>query len=78
MVGPSGPDLPLARLPPCPNASTLGLPCTLICMQFMQQRGYNAWSPVQRYFVDEQVAAVEANRTLQFTGLDSGACCGRV
>mmetsp|Transcript_1602 Transcript_1602/g.3927 ORF Transcript_1602/g.3927 Transcript_1602/m.3927 type:complete len:263 (-) Transcript_1602:404-1192(-) len=42
--------------------------------QFLQQRGYNAWSPAQRYFVEgDHVVAAEANRTLQFTGLDSGS-----
>ncbi|KXZ48631.1 hypothetical protein GPECTOR_26g534 [Gonium pectorale] len=39
-----------------------------------QLRGYNAWSPAQRYFVEgDHVVAAEANRTFQFTGLDSGS-----
>lgn len=39
-----------------------------------QRRAYNAWSPAQRYFVEGQhVIDAEANRTLQFTGLDSGS-----
>ncbi|EFJ45848.1 NADH:ubiquinone oxidoreductase ND3 subunit [Volvox carteri f. nagariensis] len=39
-----------------------------------QHRAYNAWSPAQRYFVEgDHVIAAEANRTFQFTGLDSGS-----
>ncbi|GLC39096.1 NADH:ubiquinone oxidoreductase subunit 3 [Pleodorina starrii] len=39
-----------------------------------QRRAYNAWSPAQRYFVEgDHVIAAEANRTFQFTGLDSGS-----
>ncbi|MEW5316294.1 MAG: hypothetical protein WDW38_007674 [Sanguina aurantia] len=35
---------------------------------------YNAHSPAQRYFVEgDHVIAAELNRTLQFTGLDSGS-----
>eukprot|EP00983_Pelagomonas_calceolata_P093935 1157831-Pelagomonas_calceolata.AAC.4 len=47
--------------------------CAAHDAEFLQQRGYNAWSPAQRYFVEgDHVVAAEANRTLQFTGLDSG------
>jgi hypothetical protein len=36
-------------------------------------RSINAWSPAQRYFVEgDHVISAEANRTIQFTGLDGG------
>jgi len=39
-----------------------------------QRRHFNAYSPAQRYFVEgDHVIQAEANRTLQFTGLDAGS-----
>ncbi len=36
-------------------------------------RSYTAWSPAQRYFVEgDHVIQAEANRAIQFTGLDAG------
>lgn len=39
-----------------------------------QRRSYTAWSPAQRYFVEgDHVIQAEANRSIQFTGLDAGS-----
>lgn len=46
----------------------------LVLVQQKRSLTYNAHSPAQRYFVEgDHVIAAELNRTLQFTGLDSGS-----
>lgn len=62
-------------LPPAGLGLGLGAASALQLPQPQQQlRAYNAWSPAQRYFVEgDHVIAAEANRTFQFTGLDSGS-----
>lgn len=60
----NGPMLPARRMMPSFAAGPLST----------QRRAYNAWAPAQRYFVEgEHVIAAEADRTFQFTGLDSGS-----
>jgi NADH-ubiquinone oxidoreductase chain 3 len=53
----------------------LQLPAPGPAQQLQPVRGINAWSPAQRYFVEgDHVITAEANRTIQFTGLDAGGC----
>ncbi|KAG2426474.1 hypothetical protein HXX76_011704 [Chlamydomonas incerta] len=68
--GPVLPARPARRplLPGMPRVPGFALPSQ------QSVRGYNAWSPAQRYFVEgDHVVAAEASRTFQFTGLDSGS-----
>lgn len=65
---------------PAGGLSLLSRPASLeqhtpLALQGLQQRRHlNAWSPAQRYFVEgDHVIQAEANRTIQFTGLDAGS-----